>query len=388
MNSTPPAPVVHRRRWLYVGIALLLLVLVYALAGFFGVPALLTSSLQKFTSTHYGRTLSLGDVRFNPFTLTLEVRDAALPGAHGEPPISFRRLRVQLEAASLWRRGASFAEILLEAPSVPILVRPDGSTNLGEFARPFASAPPAPGHPATSSAAQKPLRLFIDRLTLSSGSILYEDRSRPVPFRTELRALGFNLRQFSTVGTSADAFSLDARTELGERLHWNGSFALAPLSSHGTLRIDDLRASTLASYLGPALPARMVSGMLGLEAQYVFSLPESGVALQITLPALTLDRLAVAAAAGGDPPVQLGRLRVSGGHMDLAQRSLGVDHIELDGGTVRAWLDADGLSLSKLLAGGPSPAPAGATAKPWTITVPDIAVRNLELNAEDRRSSP
>ena len=61
------------RRYAIALAIVVLLVAAYAAAGFLAVPHFLRSSLNSFVSTHYGRTLSIGDIRFNPFTFTLDV---------------------------------------------------------------------------------------------------------------------------------------------------------------------------------------------------------------------------------------------------------------------------------------------------------------------------
>ena len=61
---------------------------------------------MDFVRTHYGRTLGIGDIRFNPFTLTLEVRRLALPDADGQTLLAFERLHVDLQLATLWRLRA------------------------------------------------------------------------------------------------------------------------------------------------------------------------------------------------------------------------------------------------------------------------------------------
>src|SRR6516225_7559134 len=96
------------RRYL-IGLAIVLvLVGVYAAVGFLAVPYFIHKEAVDFVRTHYRRTLTVGEIRFNPFTLTLDVRRVALPDADGQTLLSFEHLRVALQVASLWRLGPSF----------------------------------------------------------------------------------------------------------------------------------------------------------------------------------------------------------------------------------------------------------------------------------------
>lgn len=109
----------------------------YAAFGFLGVPYFARNSLQDFVRTHYGRVLSLGEIRFNPFTLNLDVRRLSLPDADGQTLLSFERLHVGLQLASLWRLGPSFSEILLEQPYVRAVIRTNGAMNLADLGKGF-----------------------------------------------------------------------------------------------------------------------------------------------------------------------------------------------------------------------------------------------------------
>lgn len=107
----------YRRYWIALAVVVALLG-VYALAGFLAVPYFARTSLQNFVRTHYGRSLAVGEIRFNPFTFTLEVTRLSLPDADGEGLLSLGRLHVDFRlAASLWRLGPSFGEIVLEEPA-------------------------------------------------------------------------------------------------------------------------------------------------------------------------------------------------------------------------------------------------------------------------------
>src|SRR5579862_7879095 len=131
-----------------IGLAIVVVVLgLYGAAGFFAVPHFARNALQDFVRQHYGRTLTIGGIQFNPFTLALDVTGFSLPDADGQPLIAFDRLHVSLQLASLWRLAPSFREILLEEPYLRAVVRPDGALNLADLGKGFASAPPPQPQP-------------------------------------------------------------------------------------------------------------------------------------------------------------------------------------------------------------------------------------------------
>ena len=79
----------RHRRYLIGAAVLLVLVVAYAAAGFLAVPYFARKAAVDFVRTHYGRTLTIGEVRCNPFTLTFDVSGVALPDADGRPLLAF-----------------------------------------------------------------------------------------------------------------------------------------------------------------------------------------------------------------------------------------------------------------------------------------------------------
>src|SRR6185312_8290115 len=158
------------RRYVIAASIVVLLVVLYAVAGFWAVPHFLRTGLTGFVSTHYKRQLTLGEIRFNPFTFKLDVSDFSLPDSDGQPMLAFGALHVDLEVKSLFKLGPSFREILLERPLVRTVVRRDGTLNLADLGKGFAST--APATPPRGST--EPVRLYIDRFAVIAGGGTFE----------------------------------------------------------------------------------------------------------------------------------------------------------------------------------------------------------------------
>ena len=75
---------------------------VYALLGFYAAPRIVRSQAIEFVRENYGRELTLGEVRINPFKLQAEIKDLSLPDTDGKPMLAFRRFFVDFELSSLW----------------------------------------------------------------------------------------------------------------------------------------------------------------------------------------------------------------------------------------------------------------------------------------------
>jgi hypothetical protein len=231
------------RRLILIAAASAVLVAAYAAAGFWLVPWLVRSQAEEFADENYGRTIAIGEVRFNPFTLVLEVDRFSFPDADGEPLASFDTLLVNLRLSSLWRAGASFQEISIGKPYVRPVIRPGGELNFADLAKPFLETP------EDEAEDEGPPRLFIALFSMTGGHAHFEDRTLATPYATDLKPLSLELRDFSTTADTDNAYDLHAQVGSGASLGWSGEVSLAPLASKGRFRFANLQAPKHWSYV-------------------------------------------------------------------------------------------------------------------------------------------
>jgi hypothetical protein len=386
------------RRYRSALIVVVLLIGAYAAAGFLAVPYFARKSLTDFVHTHYGRTLALGEIHFNPFTLALDVTGGALPDADGATMVSFQRLHVKAQFASLWRLAPSFSEILLEQPYLRAVIRPDGALNLADLGKGF--PPPAkPQKPAP------PMKLFIQRFSVISGSGTFEDRTHPTPFKAEFKPIAFELRDFSTNAGTANDYSLNAASPEGEKLIWSGNVHLDPVSSHGVFEVADLHARTLWNYVRASVPFEIDAGVIGIKGDYDLNAGAGPLSLEVNVHDTTVTNLGLRPKAGAANYIDVARLEVNETRLSLAKRTVNVAKVLLSGGDIKAWMSEAGrlnlldLAPSSPATAGAAPAGAAPAAKPepvaagsgssaWTVSAPDIQVQEFKVSAEDRGVKP
>ena len=369
------------------------LLAIYALAGFLWVPHLVRVNAQQYVADELGRSLTLGDVAFNPFTFRLSIDDAALSEKSGEVIAGFGSLVVNAELASIWQRAVVLKEVQLDAPDVNLVVQPDGAINLARL---------VPSRPAaeTQQTTAAPLpRIRIGRLAVNGGRIDFEDRARPTPFTATLAPIEFALVDFRTDLNHENAYAFSARSSAGESLDWSGSFTAQPIGSSGKFAVSQLRARTIDSYLQGQLPVRLVDGALSCNGTYRLSLHPT-LALDVELPQLDLRNFAAAEpTATQEPPMAaIPSIHVADTRFSLADRSVQVGKVEVDGARLRAAREPDGsLSVQRLTKSDASPAqveavpPATGTppvATPWRWAIGEIHVANAAVALEDRAVSP
>ena len=386
------------RRYRIALIVVVLLIGAYAAAGFLAVPYFARKSLTDFVHTHYGRTLALGEIHFNPFTLALDVTGGALPDADGATMVSFQRLHVKAQFASLWRLAPSFSEILLEQPYLRAVIRPDGALNLADLGKGFPPRP-KPHKPAP------PMKLFIQRFSVISGSSTFEDRTHPTPFKAEFKPIAFELRDFSTNAGTANDYSLNAASPEGEKLIWSGNVHLDPLSSHGVFEVADLHARTLWNYVRESVPFEIDAGVIGIKGDYDLNAGAGPLSLEVNVHDTTVTNLGLKPKAGAANYIDLARLEVSETRLSLAKHTVNVAKVLLSGGDIKAWMSEAGrLNLLDLVPSSPAtagaapagaapaakaePVAAGSASSAWTVSAPDIQVQEFKVSAEDRGVKP
>ena len=381
------------RKLLVIGGIALLLVALYAVAGFLLAPRLLRSGMTDFVKEHYGRALRVGEIRCNPFTLAVELRDLELPDADGQRLLGFARLYVNASLASVWRRGASLEAIELDQPFLRTVIRRDGTLNLSALSAPFADQADSAAKPAD------PARLFIGRLRLGEGAVDFVDETRDTAFRAQLRPITFELLDFATTGESGNVYALRGASLAGEHFSWSGNFGLRPLSSRGQFELSQVQARTLWSYLRDSLAFEVASGVVDVKGTYEFAAPPERVDLKVDVGTIGVTDLGIRPPGGAADYVHVARFAVDDTRVDLARRRVDIGKVMWSGGDVHAWRGSDGtINLFELTKGnaaesaGSPPAAAAATSvdatTPWVVSAPDIAVEKLNVALEDRFVRP
>jgi uncharacterized protein involved in outer membrane biogenesis len=389
-----------RSKWIWAIATAVAVVGLYALLGFKVAPNIARDQAQAFVREHYQRELAIGAIAIHPFKLQVEVRDLALPDADGQPMLGFERLFVDFEVSSLWNRAYTFKDVIVVAPLLRAVVRPDGSLNLADLALPDEE----PDKPIPS--------LWLQALTVERGAVRFRDGARPEPFEQDFEDVGFSLRDFRTTPEGGD-FSFAARGTEGGEFAWQGRFALEPtIASAGSFRITDLHPPGVGKFLGQAMPARLTKGSISLAGTYATKLDDT-VELEVTVPQVEVTDLGVRAMTADADWVGIPSLVVSDTHLSLAQQSVRVAKVAVTGLAVEAWRSIDGkVNLEQLFAmpaaatattattaaapineasapdGASASATAAATEKPWTVTVGQIELTGAKIAFEDRSLTP
>ncbi|MET0963228.1 MAG: DUF748 domain-containing protein, partial [Noviherbaspirillum sp.] len=307
------------------------LTIAYLAGGLFLVPALLKWQLPEQVQQRLGATLTLGDVYFNPLTLTLVVNGISLRTVKEGTLLAADKLRADLELSGLFRRTWTFADVELDHPMLRIEYDKAGALNLQPLLTALQGPKPSP---------EPPPRLLLQRLAVKNGRIDVVDQRLQEALIARISPVSLDAAGLGTLPSGAGTWQLAARSEAGEALRAGGTLGLQPLALQGTLELAGVQAGTLARALHRQLALSDVAGTLGLKGG--FSASAAGDALTATVDKAELMVAALALKSAGAaiavetarlalPRVQLAR-GAGGMQATVADASLALGAASLDDG--------------------------------------------------------
>ena len=309
----------------------------YATVGGWVLPHVLKAQLPAFAESRLDRKASVGELRFNPFTLRLEATDLVLTEADGAPLFAVESLAVELQWRSLLRRAWTLAEVHIGAPSVQLAIDKNGSLNLARLIdtlnRDRADEPPAP-----------PPRLVIEHFVLAQGKLALHDRH--AGYDETFAPIAFELHNLSTLPSQHGDYTLSADAGRGGKLHWQGRASfnpLVPLTGSGALVLRNVALPGLAPYLQTLAGVTLTQGRLSATLPYHYAYTDGKFDARLPGASVTLDGVALGLAERPALRASADRIKLglalhahsaaSGLQLDIDQAALAVAQLALTNGT-------------------------------------------------------
>jgi uncharacterized protein involved in outer membrane biogenesis len=382
-----------------VGIAVLLL------TAWLAIPPLLKSQAQTRGTEWLGRTVSIGDVAFEPWRLALTVRDVAIgpaAGAASAPPLfKLGSVRAVVSMSSLWQRAPVIESLRIDSPHLNLTRTAEGHYDVDDLIARLAALP-APAADA------EPSRFALYNLELRNGSLRFDDRpvgrvqqvgdlAVGLPFLSNLPSdIEVKVQPFVEFKLNGAAFSTGGQAKpFAKAREADLQFKLAPLDARPYL-----------GYLPASLPVRPTAARLAAELRLDFQQPpaDGGAArpkVQLSGWVAATD-LALAEPAGA-PLLGWRELRIGLRDVRPLERHVGLSELRLDGARLSARRAADGRINVLELAGPGAPAPAAdgaanaptasastptAGASAWHLELDTLELKDAQLDWADAAVRP
>lgn len=402
----PAPPSCRRRRLRRAGIAAVVALAMYALAGFFGVPLLLRHvALPRLNDQLHGAA-TVERFACNPFALSLRIEGLDLRDAAGESVAGFGALVGNFQVwDTLFRKGWHFRRATIDGLRAAIVIDEQGGANLATLLKP--QPPRAPDAKPSEPMRELP-RVVVAEMGLSDASVSLVDRSTPAPFDMRAEAIALRLDGLDTRPDHDNTITLKAQIAEGAAIEGQLLARFDPLTAGGSITLDGARLPRLQPYAQRFADLSIAGGTLSLTA----SLDVAPLAAQrrgalilsdVTLEGLDLQHAGRTFAAV--PSIALPRVLADG-----EARRLEAGLVTVTAPVIVAERNPQGeLLVTRLLRPRPARPPAAATTAPtgdaddvitrvalaiedfivhaqgeWTIAAEGIEVRDATADWEDQ----
>lgn len=367
----------------------------YAGLGYFGVPYIARTVLERFGSTELGRTVTVQDIRFNPWTWRFELEGLTVKSQEGEGYfLTLDALAVDASSATLSEMAPVIEEVTIQGLKGTLTWSDD---NLKE-AKKYESTEP---QPAEESAGGLPA-FAVYNVNVSDTSLHFVDKTRGIDQKIEDFTLA--LPFVSTLPAQKESLVTPRLS-----LKLNGTPIVATgstrpfgqsLEAQLQLEVDKLDIVPILE-LVPALrnaPAQLRKGLLTSDLTLVFRNPTGGNPAQLLLSgSIGLDDVLVNQTVADKEGLLASAKQIT-------VRAKSIDPIGQQADIVSILVDAPKVNVTKndgVLAAfassaqpsGQSPgtaqaATADTNAAPWQWSLESLSVRNGSLSWHDGTVRP
>lgn len=364
-------------------------VLAICLIAWLAVPAIVQSQAQAFIAGQGGHRLTMDKPDFNPFTLTLTLRNTSLAEPGGKPLLAFRELVVNVSATSLARAALVFDAVRLDGLRATIAELPGNRLNWSALLDAPKGGDDKPAKPTGLP------RIDVNLLSISDGRIDVADRRADPERIISIDPIDIELDNLSTLPNDEGRYEISARTGFAERIEWRGDVTLNPLAVSGQLSIDGITLPKLAGLL--KLPPGLAApeGTASLATNYQVRRAEDGVDLMLEQLTARIAGLKLRGKDSPEPVLALDAIEARAGKFDLRQRRIEIGTIAMTGGGLNVVRDSNGrLNLQNLQQSPPTEpatqteAAGGQAAAAWHYRVGRIALAKFRTEFRDQGVSP
>ena len=357
----------------------------YAIIGFFVVPKIARSQIEKQSRALLHREATVARVRFNPFTLAAIVEGLDLKDRDGSDLFHLDRLTADFQLSGVFRRAFRFREIVLEGPRVVARIAANGRLSIADLFEKSADEKPEDKKSSLP-------RLLVDRFAMHGGAAKFVDASKTPPFREEFAPLDLELHGLTTIPEESGDHSITLGLGEGARVRWSGRQTVEPLRFEGKVEIAGIRLPHLWEYFSPTNPLEMRDGKADVSCSYdVRKGADGAFAIAVNDVNVAIRDLALRPRSGGDDWLAVPLIEVSGGQVLWPEERAEIRAIRVTGPRALAIIENDGTLNWRAAIPTPPPATAPASTgetRAWTVKVGAVELAEASAHFEDRSFQP
>lgn len=311
-----------------------------------------------------------GDAGLNTLELAL---------ANGSPLLKTKTLQITLDPSRPLDNDLRLATLYLLEPELDVVRSRRGDWNLLRLSSDAEAPKPVPNETIATTK-----HITLKKLRLSGGIVRLVDLLPEQGFRTTLKAISFELDDFSNDSPEPAAMRLKLASAYSESLAITGNFSLQPQIAEGRVELGNIQFKTYTPYLSTWL-TKPIAGVLNLGAALHYDDPTG---LKVTDVTTAIDGLFLP--FGTDEGFRLGHLELSGASADLTARQITIGSCRLERGDLKLSRSETGdwspLTMLRTTPESPAitpPTPADS-AQPYALTLNSLALQDWKFELTDR----
>ena len=364
----------------------------YAGLGYFGVPYVARTVLERFGSTELGRTVAVKDIRFNPWTWRFELEGLSIKSQEGAGYfLTLDELAVDASGATITNMAPVIEEVTVKGLHGTLTWSDE---NLKEAEKYESNDAPA------ETAADSALPAFaVYNVNVSDTSLRFVDKTRGIDQKIEDLTLA--LPFVSTLPAERESIvtpKLSLKLN-GTPIVATGSTRPFGQSLEAQLRLNVSKLDVVPLLqLVPALrtaPAHLQKGLLTSDLSLVFRNPTGGNPAQLLVSGkVGLDDVLVEQRVAGKDALLLSAksLTVDAKEIDPIGQRIDINTVAIESPKANLTMGdgvlATTVASSDATAAQTAPQNAEAASAPWAWSLGALSVRNGTLTWHDGKVRP
>lgn len=368
----------------------------YTVAGFFILPPIIRLVAVRELSSQLDRQVSIQKVKLNPYVPSIAIRGLLILDKDGQPFVSWDKVYVSFQPLSIFAKAWTFGKIQVVKPFARAQMNKDYTFNFSDILQKFSTnTSSAPSKPS------KPIYVRVKELTITNASLSLADFTLRTPFKRIIGPVHLELENFRTEPDKNSQYAIAGTTDAGEYFSWRGYFCLTPLRSQGQFTVNHVTLNKYAPLYQDLVQFEILSGQVGVHAQYDFEwAPTNRVAI-ITNAAFALRQFRLAQPGSTNDLVDVVHLALTGESADLESRQAAIGHVGVSGARLFIVRETNA-SINVVQAARPESNAAASggvlfllrsvtnavtmllnSTNQWSATIHDVSATNCAVHLED-----
>jgi hypothetical protein len=372
-----------------LSVIIMVLFLVYVMAGFWIIPPLLKPRLEKELSSQIGRKITIEEIKINPLALSATTTNLAVYETDGKRFAGFKELLIDAELSSILKWAVTFKLIRVKAPFGVLKILPDYRLNISDILDKHLRADPEP-----QQAAELP-HAIITKLQVEDGKFTVENLSQKEPKIETFSPISFELTNLSTLKERQGTFTFVGVGAYGGKYQLDGQLSLNPVRIQGRYSVAGTRSDKYWDNIKDHVSFQLKKGIVNASGNYVLELIEGKLHAALKNGAIELKDFQLAEKGKEKVLISIPSLLVGGIGADVNAQELVIEQVKTADARLESWLAADGSlmlknwllpDLQKLMEMKKTNSAEikKAASKPWRVAIHKIEVITYGAAIEDR----